>query len=261
VGASAASAERKIGGTYGGFGLMGLFGVGGMGTELETNCSTLGAASCTTPSPAGGGAFGYVGWTWDPVGFEVMLGGEGDTTQQTAHFNGLANSVSPLPAATPARNEVFTFVRAGGLGAFRVRATFQGNVIRATVAGGLGFSYKVMLMKRDATTTAEQPQGTTPSYVPGSVAYVSPALSLEAAVHFRVSPSIALAVGLELWAENASIAGTNSVPSAKPEPIANPNAGVNGSTAAPQFIPTPAYNLATGPQVFLGPFLGMQFGP
>jgi len=260
VGASAASAERKIEGIYGGFGLMGLFGVGGMGTELETNCSTLGAASCSTPSPAGGGGFGYVGWTWDPVGFEVMLGGGADTTQQTAHFTGIAPSGAALPATNPARNETFTFVRAGGLGAFRVRATFQGNVIRGTVAAGLGFSYKLMLMKRDATTTAEQPQLST-TYVPSTVSYVSPALTLEAAIHFRASPTIAIALGLELWAENASIAGTNSVPAGQPEPLGNLNSGANGSNAPLQAIPTPAYHLATGPQVFLGPFLGMQFGP
>jgi hypothetical protein len=260
VGASAASAERKIEGIYGGFGLMGLFGIGGMGTELETNCNTLGSTSCTTPSPVGGAGFGYVGWTWDPVGFEVMLGGGADTTQQTAHFTGMAPSGSALPASAPARTETFTFVRAGGLGAFRVRATFQGNFIRATFAGGLGVSYKLMLMKRDATTTSEQPQLST-TYVPGNISYVSPALTLEAAIHFRASPTLSIALGLELWAENASIAGTNSVPSAQPEPLVNPNAGANGMAAVPQFIPTPAYHLATGPQVFLGPFLGMQFGP
>ncbi|MGO9839073.1 MAG: PEGA domain-containing protein [Polyangiaceae bacterium] len=260
VGPSGGSAERKIEGIYGGVALLGLFGVGGMGTELETGCATLGATSCTTPSPIGGGAFGYAGWTWDPVGFEVMVGGGADTVQQTAHFTGLAPSGAALPASMPARNETFTFVRAGGLGAFRARATFQGSVIRATFAGGLGFSYKVMLMQRTATTTAEQPQLST-TYVPSAISYVSPALTLEAAIHFRASPILAIAVGLELWAENASIAGTNSTPPGPPEPLGNPNATANSPNATPQFIATPAYHLATGPQVFLGPFVGLQFGP
>ena len=264
IGPTGGSAERKIEGIYGGFGFLGLFGVGGMGTELETGCSTLGATSCTTPSPVGGGAFGYLGWTWDPVGFELMVGGSGDTVQQTAHFTGVAPSGAALPASMPARNETFTFVRAGGLGAFRVRATFQGSAIRATVAGGLGLSYKLMIMKRDAVTTAEQPQLET-TYVPSPVSYISPALTLEAAIHFRASSTVAIAVGLEMWAENASIAGTNATPSASPEPLGNPSALTNGNAntgnTTPQFIPTPSYHLATGPQVFLGPFIGMQFGP
>jgi hypothetical protein len=262
VGASVESAERKIEGIYGGIGFLGLFGVGGQGTELETNCTTLGAQSCNTPSPLGGGFFAYGGWTWDPVGFELMVGGGADTTQQTAHYSGVAASGSLVPASTPARNEVFTFVRAGGLGAIRARATFQGNVIRATFAGGLGASYKTLWMKRDATTTTEQPAlSSTYAVNPGSVSYLSPALTLEAAVAFRVTHTFAISLGLEVWGENAGSGGSNSTPAGQPQPLINPNANPNAPNNSPQFTPTPPYHLATGPQVFLGPFIGLQFGP
>jgi len=263
VGPAATSAERKVEGIYGGVGVLGLFGVGGMGTELETGCDTLGAVSCNTPAPVGGGVFGYGGWTWDPVGFELMVGGGVDTVQQTAHFTGLSQSGTPIPAASPARNEAFTIVRAGGLGAVRARATFQGSVIRATFAGGIGLSYHTLWMKRDATTTQEQPAlSNTYSVNPGTVAYVSPALSLEGAVHFRVGETTAIALGLEVWADNASVTGTNAAPGAQPLPLVNPNANPNApSSGNIQPIPTPSYHLATGPQVFLGPFLGLQFGP
>ena len=83
TGAVATEGERGLEGIYGGFGLFGASGVGGMGTELATDCANLGASSCSTPSPLGGGAFGYVGYSWNPVGFELMLGGEGDTVKQT----------------------------------------------------------------------------------------------------------------------------------------------------------------------------------
>ena len=86
---------------------------------------------------------------------------------------------------------------------------------------------------------------------PGGVGYVSPALSAEAAFQFRFSQTLALAVGLQFWADNASIAGSNSVSAGQPLPFGN-----SGTT-----IPTPAYHLATGPQVSLGPFLGLAFGP
>ncbi len=252
-GASSQAAPRAFEGLYGGFGLAGLFGVGGQGTDLETRCDSLGASSCDTPQPLGGGAFGYLGWTWDPVGFEFMLAGSGDTVQQTAHFGGGgASSVSPL--AQPPRDEKFTFARFGGIAALRVRASLQWRVVRATVAGGVGFSYKKLFMER--TTTATDGTNRQDTYAPqGGVAYVSPAITLEAALHVRITPAMALAVGLEAWADNASIWGTNSAAPPSSERF------LTAANQTPAPLATPAYQLATGPQVFLGPFVGMQFGP
>ena len=128
-------------GIYGGFGVLGVAGIGGMGTELDTHCSALGASQCDTPSPFGGGAFGYVGYTFDPVGFELMLGGLFDA-------NGAARDVRRQharrrePAARDAAAQrAFKIFRFGGMGALRVRATAQGQLIRASIAAGLGLSY------------------------------------------------------------------------------------------------------------------------
>ena len=248
-GASAQAAERALEGLYGGFGLTGLFGVGGQGTDLETRCESLGASSCDTHQPIGGGAFGFLGWTWDPVGFEFMLAGSGDTVQETAHFD----AASAARLAQPPRDEKFTFARFGGMAAVRVRASFQGRLLRGTVAGGVGLSYKKLVMQRRASTTDDTNRQD--GYVPdGDVAYVSPAITLEAALHVRVTPTLALAVGLEMWADNASIWGSNSV-----GPVTGRLLTAANQTPAP--IATPEYHLATGPQVLLGPFLGMQFGP
>ncbi len=246
------SAERSFEGVYGGFGLAGALGVGGQGTELETNCDTLGASSCDTPSPFGGAVFGYLGWTFNPVGFEVMLAGAADQTQQTAHFNGTGGSSGALPFSDPARDEKFTFARVGGLAALRVRASTEGRALRATVAGGVGLSYKQMFMVR--TATALDTTNRRDAYSPDSVGYVSPAVTVEGALQIRLTPTIALAVGLEMWADNASIAGSNASPPSPGRALV-----AAGQTPAP--IPTPQYHFATGPQVFLLPFLGMQFGP
>jgi hypothetical protein len=251
TGATASEGERALEGMYGGFGFIGAFGVGGMGTELETDCRNLGADSCNTPSPVGGGAFGYVGFTWNPVGFELLLGGMGDQVKQTATFTG----TSSLPTATgPARTETFNFARAGGVAALRARATFQTRAIRGTVAGGLGVSYKQMFMERDAVSASDS--SLTAKYVPGSVGYLSPAITAEAAIQIRVTQTVAISVGGFLWADNASIAGSNSVPAGSQQLLSN-----GSSTPPPQPFPTPQYHLATGAQVFIGPFVGMQFGP
>lgn len=240
--------ERPYQGIYGGFGLNGMFGVGGMGTTLETNCSTLGAASCDTPNPLGGGAFGYVGWTWDPVGFELAIAGLVDQASQKATFNASTTSASGVPGGTPARTESFSFLRAGGMAALRARIAFQGRLWRVTGAGGVGFSYREMVMERDASSSTP----VSPSkYGPFTAGYYSPALSLEAAFHLRVTPTLALAIGVEFWADSASIGGSNQVSATTNKPP------VSGSVP----IPTPSYTLANGAQVMLGPFLGMHFGP
>jgi hypothetical protein len=248
--AAGAVAERPFQGVYGGFGFAGLFGVSGQGTDLETSCQNLGAASCDTPKALGGGAYGYVGYTWDPVGFEIFLAGEGDTVKQTAYFNGMAPQFSSLVG-----QEQFTYVRGGGIAALRARATASfGSVLRGTIAGGVGLSVKELTMARNATAS-----GTTGRdlYVPAVVQYISPAITAEAALHLRVSPTVAFSLGLLLWADNASIAGTNDVP-----PASAPRYLYSASASGlPKPIETPEYHLATGPQVFLGPQLGMQFGP
>jgi hypothetical protein len=248
VAQSASTIDRPLLGVIGGFGLFGVAQVGGMGTELETGCGALGASSCDTPSSLGAGLFGFVGYTWDPVGFELMIGGLADVATQKAHFDGnLSNGQNPLLAA-PARDEKFTLFRAGPFGAIRARATFQNRVVRGTFAAGLGLSYRQVFMQRKAASA----DGTlTDTFNPDSTSYVSPGVSVDAAVQLRVSASTALALGVMLWAESAG----SSVATA-PDP--HRNLGGNG-----QFTPisTPQYHVATGSQVFLGPYLGMMFGP
>jgi hypothetical protein len=245
------SGERPFEGLYGGFGLVGLFGVGGMGTELETSCDTLGAASCNTPSPNGGGVFGYAGWTWNPVGFELFAAFSADVAKQSAHFNAsLGTAGNPL--ATPGRDEDFTFGRSGGMVAARVRASTQWEKVRLTVAGGVGLAVKEMGVQRIATAT--DGSNGTDTFTAGGVVYYGAALTAEAAVHYRVTPTIAISLGLEMLADNASEGGSTAV---------GPQPGhyLISKTEPPAPIPTPQYYLASGPQVFLGPFLGMIFGP
>jgi hypothetical protein len=256
AGSAEGEAEHAYHGLYGGFGLMGLFGVGGMGTSLETNCQTLGAATCNTPNATGGGAFGYIGYTWDPIGFEFMLGGMADAEQQSATFTAqsLTTNGGLTPAAVPARVEKFDFLRIGAVAAIRARASFQTKLFRGTISGGPGVSYRLMQMERDAT--ASDNSGRTDKFVPDPVGYFSPAITADAAFGWRVSATVAIEVGAFFWADNASIAGSNSAP---PQPGHRLLNSASPDTSVP--INTPGYNLATGSQVFIGPFLGMMFGP
>jgi hypothetical protein len=258
AGAVAVEGERALAGIYGGFGFMGSFGVAGTGTELETSCSNLGANSCNTPAPAGGGAYGYIGYTWDPVGFELFLAGSADTMKQTATFTGqTANGNALLPSSMPARTEDFTFVRVGGTAAVRARAVFQNRRIRGTIAGGVGLSFREIAMQRIATLS--DGSGANIKTVPNGVGYVSPAISIEGGVQLRLTQTLGVVVGAQFIAENASIAGQNQTSAQAPCSSAgqsNCTPPLGGSA-----IQTPAYHLASGPQVMIGPFVGLAFGP
>jgi hypothetical protein len=247
AGGAVKESEHGYQGVYGGFGALFMAAVASQGTEVDTNCSTLGADGCKTASPVGGGGFGYVGYTWDPVGFELLIGGGGDAMQETANFSGQTKAGTALPMANPGRTETFSFIRAGGLGALRARASFQASWIRGTIAGGVGVSYREVLAKREAKGN----DGSDISYVLDPVGYLSPALSIEAAAQLRVSQTLAISVGVEMWAESASISGKNSSGGGPLQPF---------DVAQPPPV-AHEYHMASGPQVTLGPFLGMQFGP
>ena len=107
-----ARGRARVEGIYGGFGLMGAFGIGGMGTELETNCANLGASSCDTPDALGGGGFGYVGYTWNPVGFELFLArlgrhGDAEGDLQRPAFELRRPLLPASPPRAPSRSTSF----------------------------------------------------------------------------------------------------------------------------------------------------------
>ncbi len=252
-GAKAVAVGRSFEGLYGGFGLTGLILPSGSGNEIDTRCHEIGAASCDTPSPVGGGVFGYMGYSWNPVGLEVMLGGVADFSQPKATFAG-ETTPGGRPNANPlstgaARTEDFKFARFGGIAAVRARVSFQTDRIRGSIAGGFGLSYKQLIMTREATST--DGRGLKDGYAPDGSSYVSPALTFDASLGWRFAETTSLVVGVLTWIENA---GSD----ARAKGDLNRNlSGASG--VAP--ISTPPYQMASGAQLFIGPYLGMQFGP
>jgi hypothetical protein len=134
----------------------------------------------------------------------------------------------------------------------RARATAQWEKFRGTLAGGVGLAVKDMGVQRVATAT--DGSGGTDKFTAGGAVYFGAALTAEAAVHYRVTPSIAISLGLEMLADSASMGGSTAVGPQPGHALVTPRGQAT-------FIPTPQYNLASGAQVFLGPFLGMIFGP
>jgi hypothetical protein len=247
--AGPAQTERSFDGLYGGIGGFGFIGVGGEGNEVDTGCSALEATSCKTASPVGGGLMGWVGWAWHPVGVELFLAGMADETTPSATFVG---PTSPLEAPTygPARVEQFLIVRYGGMAAVRARVSGElGEKIRLSLAAGFGASWKNMLFERDTSSN----QGAQNVFTDKSGhSYFSPALSIDGSASLRLTPSLAIALGVMTMIETAG----QSV-----QTTANTSQYIGSQTVSPQPIQTPSYHLASGTQVFLGPYVGLQFGP
>lgn len=257
--------ERPFYGMYGGFGLLGGIGIGGLGSSLDLTSDacqkTLGAVSCDTPGPMGGGAFGYVGFTWLPVGIELFVGGLFDQAKQKATFGATDQANTPLLG--PARTEEFTFIRFGGVGAIRARATLDGKNFRASLSAGPGISYKQIIMQRKSASVTG---GYSERYVPddgaanpgesqaNKLSYVSPALVADLAVHWRIGQATALSLGVLGWLETAG----NDV-ATQPDRTRLMVSDQQGNQ--PLHIPTPRYEPASGAQFFMGPYLGMMFGP
>jgi len=137
----------------------------------------------------------------------------------------------------------------------RARVAFQTSRFRGTLAAGPGVSVRLMSLTRQAIST-DNP-ALIDAYAPGSVTYVSPALSMEGAIEVRPSDHLAISFGLFLWADNASVGGSNATPPGMGHALTDRTS----TTTLPEPIPTPQYHVATGTQVLLGPFIGFHFGP
>lgn len=240
-------------GVYGGMQLGMALMPQGAGTSFDQRCDFVGASSCTTQRPQGALAGGYFGYSLDPIGFELFGAMIADVAHPVVHFDGAtASAVNPL-VAQPARDEAFVIFRAGVATAGRVRATLDfGKNFQASAAIGVGLSWKTLWAKRTATAT--DGTGAKNEFVPDPVSYLSPGLSLDLSARWRFGHATSVALGAWCWAETASS-------NARTKGEAGRFFASDSSGVLPRPIATPSYDLANGPQVYVGPYLGLQFGP
>jgi hypothetical protein len=247
--------NRPLEGIYGGFGLLMTFLPGGMHSAMQKTCEGTHPAelsSCSGESGGlGGGATGFIGYHWDPVGVELFVGAQYDQTSPSIKWG--QSSTDPGIANDPARTEDFKVRRLGGFGALRVRLTFQGEKLRFSVAGGVGLAYRSLVLTRDSMRDSD---GAKDVLVSDAQGYLSPVLTLEPSLQYRLGPHTAISLGLAVLAESPR--AFDQIPSSASE---KSHAFSNGPLAPPSKLNTPAYELASGTQVFIGPFVGMMFGP
>lgn len=244
---------RKLDGFYGGFGLMGLMLPAGNGSDVQENCKnkSQGLTGCTGGGAGvGGGLFAFAGHHWDPVGLELLLGGSYDQQRATATFGPSNLGVGGGFGPDPARTEDFFIGRAGGFLLGRTRLTFQTQKLRGSVAVGVGASYRVSFLVRDTTG----PDPLRDAYATDGVGSVSPVLNVDGSLAWRLSERLSIPLGLMMLAES---------PSAKlfGDQVPRSPADLTRQLAPGVGLTTPSYALASGPQVYLGLYLGLTFGP
>ena len=171
-------------GIYGGVSFAGLLQANPTGNQLQRRCSDFGAsASCASDTEKGGGLYGFVGYTWRYIGFDLLFGGSGDVS-----------SPSQKNAGGSAAWDVS---RVGGLAALRVRTSVQTRVVRASMALGMGVSERVVGISGSSTD------------------YTSLLGLLDASIALRTSPTTAIALGcMGIW-EDAGQGAVVIVPSSQ----------------------------------------------
>ena len=125
------------------------------------------------------------------------------------------------------------------------------SFVRLSAAAGVGFAARYAHLAR--TTNATDGSGLQNVYNGGGKTYFSPAASVDGSVQLKVSKTFAIALGFDLWAEDA---GSNVVTAGS-----NSEVLVSSSGGLPQPLATPPYDVVRGAQVYVGPYLGFQFGP
>jgi hypothetical protein len=240
---------RRLAGIYGGFGVLGAFLPGGMKSSMQKLCSgahPAELASCDEGNGLGASLNGFLGYHWDPIGVELFLGAQYDNASPTLVWG--PSSTDPGLGPDPARTEEFSLHRFGGFGALRIRLTLQTSKIRFTAATGVGLSYVTMFMKRDTKAAADPNQRDV--FAPDAQGYLSPVLSFDPAIHYLLSPTTSVGLGLSLLIESPR--AFDQTPTTTRDPARR---------LGPSGLSTPSYTLASDTQIYFGPFIGMMFGP
>jgi hypothetical protein len=247
---------ERLEGLYGGFNFLAMFTPGGTGSALEQLCEakdkTPALVSCDAPDGFGGGFGGFLGYHWDPVGIELFLSAQYD--QRTVKTDWNAQNTDPGIGPDPARLEEYNLRRLGGMGMARVRVTKQWPKLRISMAIGAGLVRRVLFLDRD-TRSKDDPNLPKDVYVSDSAGYWSFIVGAEPSIMYRLTPGVAVSAGAQIFMDgvNSAISGNDgeNPRSTKDAPHA---IGGRGLT-------TNALDLSSNVQVFVGPFIGMMFGP
>jgi hypothetical protein len=225
-------------GIYSGLAFFGDASPGGATNAIAQSCP---GTSCDPSSPLGAGLLVRVGYSFGWIAVEGLALGEYDYASARVTYDGTLAS-SDLHGG-PARIELYDFHRFGGGGAIGARVANKDPHLRFTAGAHFGALERGALYKRSAQSTAT---GSNDTFTSDTVTYTAPVVLFD----------LGVIVG---WQNGAKFhVGGMGMVEILGGPVVAPAS--TGHTLDGQTVGTPALQLASGTQFFLGPVLGFDFG-
>lgn len=203
-------------------------------------------ATNTLP-PFAGGLLGRAGWAFDPFSLEGTVALLGDAQIDTNQYPGTSvpNLSSGAIDWTYQRDERFLRYGYGGFVGAGGRVTSAGSVARFSAGMSLGGVYRHVTLFRKVT-------GLVNESISQSESYLSPGLMLDVGIMFGSSPGTKVRIGAIGWVDFP--------PDGFSTPDKNPYPVYNKVDDKARNLEVPSYKLASSPQFFFGPTVGLQFG-
>ena len=207
--------------------------------------------SCTTGFVYSGGGAVRVGYSWGIFGLELVGGfmysrWEDDATY-TSNTTNMTNPMTP-GLGEYQHTEAYTFTSMAGLGGLGPRLTTAGRTFRLTLGAAGGVVYRQIQMDRSMSNGVSE----SPS-LSLSTSVISPAAIGDIGFIVGSTPGVNFIFGGMAWAEFPSTTQvngqtTNETANGTSFTVSNPGAGSG------------PFTVQNGPQVFIGPYVGIRFG-
>lgn len=239
-------------GLYGRLALIGAFSTGGAGEEVRPACSPERPCTHEPSKPMGGGAALHVGYSFGIFSAEVVGAFLADYHQTKRTFSGQPGTPGfpaggPLsPAGTMARTETWDFWSLAAFTGLGGRITSKDDAVRFTVGLALGHVYRQANAKRSTLDDV---------WRTSSVGYSAFGLYGDAGLLLGNTPGFKLSIGVNVWLDfPTNVDNTEAVPEGRVV------TGTYGATYAAARLESPAQQLRSSTQIYIGPTLGFQFG-
>lgn len=245
-----APAKNPFVGLYGRLSLLGGFSVTGAGEEVRPTCATYSCASTDASAPMGAGTVLQVGHSFGVFSAELVGAFLADFHQSKRTFTGTPGSAgfpanASAPAGTLNRAETYDYVGLAGFGGLGGRVTSTDDAVRFTFGASIGAAYRSVSLKR--TTLDDE-------WKPGATGYFAPAVFVDAGLLLGSTPGLKLSIGVAAWMEFPGSPLTSD--RGNPRPVTT---SINGVPYGAR-LDSPEQQLRSGPQLYIGPTLGFQFG-
>lgn len=203
---------------------------------------------CTESVLLGAGLGVHAGYNFGLLGVELTAAGLGTFHNQRHAIPGGTDPTTPeFQAGDIARDQNYRVQSSGVFVGAGPRITTKGDFVHVTASVAPGVALRRFDVRRSTTGVVVD------EYTTSATETAFGAMA-DAGVLLGSSPGLRLKLGVVVWADFQS--GDLTSPSGEPRVIRFEGSG--GQVDAN--LPTPPYVLASGPHLYVGPVIGLQFG-